>query len=371
MQTQSPVPIGGVTMAYIERRRIQRRSASGQVKLVTRYQVRYRDRAGRRHCETRTRLVDAERRKAEIELELATDRWRDPRRGEILFGDWAEQWLPTRHDLRATTFARMETTLAKQVLPRFGSTPLNKINNSDVRAWLTAMLAQGLSAATARKAVFAMRQCLAAAVHDERITLNAAQVVPLPSERHKPPRYLSQAEVEGLVAEMPDEYAALVLVGAYAGLRWGEAVGLRRCDVDTGRSRIYITHTAVEIRGAITLDNEPKTTRSKRAVPIARSVMRRVVDHLEHFVEPRGDALLFTSAGGGPPFRAFGNRVLRPPFAAPDSTTSPSTDFATATSRSWSPPGVMSAKSPSGPGTTASPSPSRATAVCSTRARTR
>ncbi len=104
-------------MAYIERRQIERRSASGRVKLVTRYQVRYRDRTGRRHCETRTRLVDAERRKAEIELELATDRWRDPRRGEILFGDWAEQWLPTRHDLRATTFARMESTLAKQVLP--------------------------------------------------------------------------------------------------------------------------------------------------------------------------------------------------------------------------------------------------------------
>ena len=37
VQTQSPAPIGGVTMAYIERRQIERRSASGQVKLITRY----------------------------------------------------------------------------------------------------------------------------------------------------------------------------------------------------------------------------------------------------------------------------------------------------------------------------------------------
>ena len=181
-----------------------------------------------------------------------------------------------------------------------------------VRVWLTSMLADGCSPATARKAVFALRQCLAAAVDDERIALNPALVVPLPPERQKPPRYLSQAEIERLVTEMPAEYAALVLLGAYAGLRWGEAVGLRRCDIGVDRSRIYVSHTAVEVRGRITLDNEPKTPRSKRTVPIARSVMQRVASHLDRYVEPAGDALLFTSSGGGPLFRSFGNRVLRP-----------------------------------------------------------
>ena len=73
-----------------------------------------------------------------------------------------------------------------------------------------------------------MRQCLAAAIADERIKINAASAVPLPTERQKPPRYLSQSEVERLVDQMPRQYRALVLVGAYAGLRWGEAVGLRR-----------------------------------------------------------------------------------------------------------------------------------------------
>jgi hypothetical protein len=66
---------------------------------------------------------------------------------------------------------------------------------------------------------------------------------------------------------MPRQYRALVLVGAYAGLRWGEAVGLRRRDIDPMRSRIRVTSTAVELRGHVTLDNEPKTTRSKRSVP--------------------------------------------------------------------------------------------------------
>ena len=78
------------------------------------------------------------------------------------------------------------------------------------------------------------------------------------------------------------------------------------------RSRIRVTSTAVELRGQVTLDNQPKTTRSKRSVPVARSVMRRLEDHLSEFVEPTSDALVFTVPSGGPLFRVWGRRVLRP-----------------------------------------------------------
>jgi integrase len=119
-----------------------------------------------------------------------------------------------------------------------------------------------------------------------------------------------RVRLSALVDEMPPRYCALVLVGAYAGLRWGEAAGLRRRDIDPLRSRIRITYTAVELRGRVTLDNEPKTTRSKRSVPVARSVMRRLELHLSEFVEPTSDALVFTVPSGGPLFRVWGRRVF-------------------------------------------------------------
>jgi integrase len=299
-------------VAHIERRRLRQRDASGRTRTVVHYKVRYRDASGKHHSETKTRLVDAERRKAEIEVALATATWRDPRRGELSFAEWARSWLPTRLDLRPTTWARLETTMQKQVLPFFGSVPLNKITNAIVREWVSTLLSSGLSAATTRKAVFALRQCLAAAIADERIQINAASAVPLPTERQKPPRYLSQSEVERLVDQMPRPYRALVLVGAYAGLRWGEAAGLRRRDIDPLRSRIRVTSTAVQLRGQVTLDNEPKTTRSKRSVPIARSVMRRLEQHLTESVDQTADALIFTAPAGGPLFRSWGRAVLRP-----------------------------------------------------------
>ena len=145
---------------------------------------------------------------------------------------------------------------------------------------------------------------------DERIQFNAACAVPLPTERQKPPRYLSQSEVERLVDEMPRQYRALVLVGAYAGLRWGEAAGLRRRDIDPLRSRIRVTSTAVELRGRVTLDSEPKTTRSKRAVPVARSVMRRLELHLSEFVELDYRCPCVHRTRGWPTFPLLGTHCL-------------------------------------------------------------
>jgi integrase len=299
-------------MAHIERRRIQRRDSSGRLRIVTRYRVRYRDESGKQHCETKTRLVDAERRKAEIEVALAGGPGVTLVGGRCLCMSGLSSGYPPRHDLRATTWARLETTMQKQVLPRFGDAPLRAITNSGVRQSVIDLMTSGLSAATTRKAVFALRQCLAAAIADNRLQFNPATAIPLPTERQKPARYLSQLEVERLVDEMPRQYRALVLVGAYAGLRWGEAAGLRRRDIDPLRSRIHVVHTAVEVRGRVTLDNEPKTTRSKRSVPVARSIMRRLEEHLLEFVDGSADFLVFTAPGGGPLFRSWGRTVLRP-----------------------------------------------------------
>ena len=297
-------------MAYIERRQLEQRDKSGRTRSVVRYKVRYRDAAGKPHSETKRRLVDAERRKAEIELDVGNGLWRDPRRGEIRLEKWAADWIHTRHDLRLTTRTRLEITLKVQVLPRFGTTPLVRITNAAVRRWVAEMLAAGLSSSTIRKAVFALRQCLDAAIADNRIAINPAISVPLPSEPLKPPRFLSQSEVEQLGDAMPDKYKAMVLVGAYAGLRWGEAAGLTRSSIDVLRSRITITSTAVEVRGHVTLGHEPKTSRSKRTIPVARSVMRRLEEHLANFVGPQSDALVFTAPRGGPLARSlFSRRV--------------------------------------------------------------
>ena len=112
---------------------------------------------------------------------------------------------------------------------------------------------------------------------------------------------------------MADRYHALVLVGAYGGLRRGEAVGLTRANVDVLRSRIIVETTAIEVRGKVTLGQEPKTRRSKQTVPVAGSVMRRLEQHLADHVGTEPDALVFTATRGGPLFRStFAREAWRP-----------------------------------------------------------
>jgi len=80
-------------------------------------------------------------------------------------------------------------------------------------------------------------------------------------------------------------YRALVLLGAFGGLRWGELAGLRRGRVDVLRSRVTVAETATDIGGKITF-GEPKTPKSRRTVPLARSIMREVEQHLTEYVAP-------------------------------------------------------------------------------------
>ena len=143
---------GWSLMAHVERRRVEQPDASGRSREVVRYRVRYRDASGTQHSETKTRLVDAERREAEMEVGLTHGTWRDPQQGDVLLGRWVEDWLPTRHDLRATTKPRSELTMAEQVLPRSGDVPLRRITNSEVRRWVPDLLDSGLAAASRRRA---------------------------------------------------------------------------------------------------------------------------------------------------------------------------------------------------------------------------
>ena len=250
---------------------------------------------------------------AQMETNIARGEWVDPVRASIRLDEWVQQWLPSRKaDLRATSFARLESVLQGHVLPRFGDRRINSLGNREIRTWVAEMQGKGLSAASIRKAVFALRAALAAAIADARITVNPAADIPLPAEEIHEQRFLSRAEIDSLIEATDERYRVAVRLAALCGLRWGEVAGLRRSRVDVLRSRIEVIETAVEIGGKIT-SGPPKTKGSRRVVPIARSVMAEIDKHLAEFVASEPDALLVTASSGGHMHRGtFARQVWRP-----------------------------------------------------------
>jgi integrase len=72
------------------------------------------------------------------------------------------------------------------------------------------------------------------------------------TERAAEMRVATVAQVAALAEAIHPRFRALVLVAAYAGLRWGELVGLRVKRVDLLHQRITVAEQATEIDGHFT-----------------------------------------------------------------------------------------------------------------------
>ena len=123
-------------------------------------------------------------------------------------------------------------------------------------------------------------------------------------------RFLTPAEVATLADTIQPRYRALVVVGAYGGLRIGELAGLRRSRVDLLRGTVTVAEIVVEVGGVLHI-GPPKTRASRRTVGLPRFVTEELAAHLAGPGDP--EAFVFTaSEGGALRVHGFRARVWRP-----------------------------------------------------------
>jgi integrase len=227
---------------------------------------------------------------------------------------WLGEWWTTTTNLRASTRARDESLLRWLALPRFGDTSLAAISQRDVRAWVAELSAQGLAPATVQKAYQLLGKVMGAAVDAGMLAQSPCRRVPLPKAEREEMRFLTPAEVATLAEAIVPRYRALVLVGAYGGLRIGELAGLRRSRVDLLRGTVQVAEIVVEVRGVLHV-GPPKTRASRRTVGLPRFVVEELAALLAGPGDP--EALVFTAPQGGPlRLPAFRARVWRPAVVA-------------------------------------------------------
>jgi integrase len=285
---------------------IQKRVRNGK----TTYRVRYRDPAGSQRSRVFARKADAQRFLNETETAKARGTWTDPSLGKVLFRDWLGEWWATTTNLRPKTRDRDELLLRRLALPSFGAVPLAAISQRDVRAWVAELSARGLAPATVQKAYQLLGKVLGAAVDAGMLAQSPCRRVPLPKVEREEVRFLTPAEVATLADAIQPRYRALVLVGAYGGLRIGELAGLRRGRVDLLRGTVQVAEIVVEVQGVLHM-GLPKTRASRRTVGLPRFVVDELAAHLAEAGHP--EAFVFTAPQGGPlRVTAFRARVWRP-----------------------------------------------------------
>lgn len=266
------------------------------------------------------RKSDALTTKANVERDLVLGEWLDPDRADITFGSWARRSTATWVDLSSKTKADYDSLLRTWLLPTFGGTPLNRITAIDVREWLAGILNARLSPRRAGKALMLLRKILRMAVDDRRLRYNPAASVKAPRVARRERPWLLPAQVALVAEAVPDRLRSFVLVMGVAGLRFGEAAGLRSGDVDVLRGEIYVRQSVSEshlvgLGGRVEVKS-PKSGEA-RTVRVPRFLADALNDHLLANPSTDPEALLFAATNGAPPRATnFSTQVFKPALQA-------------------------------------------------------
>jgi integrase len=273
----------------------------------------WRDPSGRQPSKTFATKREAAAHLADVESSQSRGTYVDPAAGRVRFGGYAQTWLAGRTYERTTT-ARDTSIIRTHLLPRWGTTPVARIDHSAIQQWISE-LSTTLAPATVAQCHRLLRGILRSAVRDRLIPANPADGIRLPRQRRTADHDLTisrEAFLELLLPAIPDRWGAVVALAGGSGLRWGECVGLRWDAVDLDAGLVHITRVAVEVAGYVSDKPFPKSKAGRRIVPLPAFVVDLLRHHAASYeVGPAGE--VFSNEAGGPPRRTlFRSRVWRP-----------------------------------------------------------
>ncbi|WP_330354461.1 tyrosine-type recombinase/integrase [Streptomyces chartreusis] len=276
-----------------------------------RWQVRYRDPDGKQVKENFATKPPAERRAAEIAMEMDKGTYVHPSELRITFREYAEQWRKAQPH-RPTTARDVETVLRLYVYPKFGDRQLTSIRKGELQAWLTGLVrVKGLAPRTAIKVKQKVTAVFNAAVHDRLIPASPCAGLKAVEVPHAEVTPLTSAEVHKLAGAMPDRYRVLVILAAGSGLRAGELFGLQVKHIDFLRRTVKVEQQVQRAHPGVVVW-PPKTKHSYRTVPVPQRVIDALAAHLKAYPAEQ-DGFLFAG-----PVNAdhFADTVWRPAVKA-------------------------------------------------------
>jgi len=198
---------------------------------------------------------------------------------------WLEE--SAKPSVRPSTYVSYRCLVHKHLIPEIGKVPLAKLMPQQVQAMLNRKAASGHSPRRAELMRAVLRIALNQALRWGLVTRNVATLVSVPRVRRLEIRPLDPDEARRFLEQIRgDRLEALYSVALAAGLRQGEALGLRWDDVDLGGGLIHVRRALVRIDGKLELA-EPKTSQSRRTIALPEAVVDRLRMHRARQLEER------------------------------------------------------------------------------------
>jgi len=216
----------------------------------------------------------------------------------ITVGEYVTRWLEdsARGDLAHRAYANYKLQIRRHIVPAIGRVKLAKLNPAHVQGLYATKLREGLKPSSVRCIHSVLRRSLEQAVRWNLIPRNPAAIADPPKVRKEEIKPLDAEQARTLLrvaGETGDRLEALYVLSLTAGLRMGEALGLKWSDVDLAGGTLRVNRQLQRMRR---IDDEGKPGRLVFSEP--KNASRRTVDLPQRALvalKQRGSALSLAS----------------------------------------------------------------------------
>ena len=243
------------------------------------------DDKGKRHIIYAKTLEELREKEKEILKDIADNIKPEARCKTI--NDVYERWKDLKRGLKDNTFQNYQYLYTMYVAPQFGKRKISELVKSDVKQFYNTLVdVRGLAISTVDGVHTVLHQVLDMALDDAYIRRNPADnVLKELKKAHcwdTEKRYALTQSEETLFLDFlktsPQyrHWHPIFAVMLGTGMRVGETVGLRWCDIDLEEGVIDVNHTLVyyrhEVNGCYCNVHTPKTKASTRKIPMLDAV---------------------------------------------------------------------------------------------------
>jgi integrase len=274
------------------------------------------DAAGRRNARWAT--VRGTRQDAQRELTrllAAADAGTLPDPAKTTVAEQLCDWLDGTHDLSPKTAERYRQLAEQQIIPHLGSTVLQRLKPKHVKDWHDTLLKSGgkngkpLSARTVGHAHRVLHRALQLAVETEVLARNIASVISPPTVEDEEIEILTTEQIDLVLSKLKGHLLYAISALALAtGMRRGELLALRLCDVDFDAASVRVERSLEETATGLRF-KPPKTKHSRRTISLPPSAVAVLWAHWRQQLElrmalglgkPDANALIFSNSDGSP-----------------------------------------------------------------------
>ena len=220
-------------------------------------------------AQTFTTKTEAARWLSVLEADMTRGHWRDPRRGDVTFGEIAERWYATKpppdDQAHLPDLARSPHPVdIRRRADRFD----NNARSADVDLRPQCQHASGCQ--QHREDLQGVACVMESALAAELIARNPCRVKGAATERLPEMRCATSEQVAARAEAVEPEWRALILLAAYSRLRRGELAGLRRRYVDPLHKTVRVIEQCTQVGGHFVW-GPPKTSAGTRTVVLPTS----------------------------------------------------------------------------------------------------